>query len=195
MALDNNVFNKLGDANESPKTTQELANPSMDSGLLRRLLRHLAIISVVREAGADLWAPTRHTEALRHRSVSSAIDYVHDVAWPSFMGMPDYLASIGYRNPTDYVGNWQFAMKSEKSYFDWLLDHPAAQESFTNLMIGDTFQTGSWLDIYPTENLLQTADNPTALLVDVGKLWPRQLYACSVVNVAILHFQPRLTRS
>lgn len=52
--------------------------------------------------------------------------------------------------------------------FDYYKSNPREGASFNQVMGGVMAHQASWLDIFPHERLLQTADPTTPLLVDVG---------------------------
>jgi len=82
--------------------------------------------------------------------------------------MPEYLANIGYKNPsnpTDAV--FQYAKGWKGDLFQYYDTHPRQGKSFNNLMGGVRVHQAGWLDIFPHNTLLDS--NPLQpLLVDVG---------------------------
>ncbi|KAL9083178.1 MAG: hypothetical protein Q9159_005945 [Coniocarpon cinnabarinum] len=168
VAVDRRVFNKLEEAGGGPKTTSQLAAESTDPAMLRRLLRHLAAMHVIREVDVDRWEGTRLSKSLRTPGMIATVDYMNDITIPAFMSLPKFLAKTGYKNPADRMGNWQFATDSQVSHFAWLEQHPEAMKTFSNLMTAYASQRGSWLEVYPTASLLETADSDGDILVDVG---------------------------
>jgi hypothetical protein len=111
--------------------------------------------------------------------LGSGITHLFDVLLPAYASVPEFLRRTGYQNPSDSCrGPWQLASRTEGvRYFQWLAAHPREATSFNELMAGYTADRLSWLHIYPTAQLLDTAavadvlkgDNEEAvLLVDVG---------------------------
>lgn len=83
--------------------------------------------------------------------------------------LPDYLARIGFQNPSDaFDGPFQYAMGTKTHYFEWLNSHPRDQTAFYNLMSISRMDRGEeWFDFYPVDERLRvTGDEP--LLIDVG---------------------------
>ena len=169
VASDLHIFEKLDLDNGRPKSTEELAMPA-DADLVKRMLRHLAAMNFLTQNQADLWSPTQLTSALRKPEVFASVDYFLDISGPAFMGLPHYLRKVGYHNPEDAAnGNWQHVTKSEKSHFEWMADHPDAQKTFWNLMKGYASQPGTWVDIYPTHNIVAERKPDVPLVVDIGQ--------------------------
>lgn len=92
----------------------------------------------------------------------------YDTTIPCFYKMPEYLANIGYKNPsnpTDAV--FQYAKGWKGDLFQYYDTHPRQGKSFNNLMGGVRVHQAGWLDIFPHNTLLDS--NPLQpLLVDVG---------------------------
>ena len=88
--------------------------------------------------------------------------------------LPTFLKETNYRNPSDLTGgNFQAALRTEFSAFEWLGQNPEPLDAFANLMAGYTSQRGTWEDVYPIrERLLDGAEDlegmQDLLLVDVG---------------------------
>jgi len=83
--------------------------------------------------------------------------------------MPEYLAQTGYKNPRDpRDGVFQYANSCKgEDMFDYLAVNNVKGERFNNIMGGVMAHQTSWLDLFPTKNLIDSAaDGP--LLVDVG---------------------------
>ena len=169
VALENDIFNKLNKGDEEAKSTSHLAGPSMDPGLLRRILRHLSAMHIIRETEPDMWASTRQSRALCGSDVYAAVDYADDVTFPIFLNLPKYLEKTGYENPSEGKGNWEDSVGASKSFFQWMSDHPRAETTFANHMNGCNSMRGSWLNIYPTERLYESVGHDEVVVVDVGK--------------------------
>ena len=83
--------------------------------------------------------------------------------------MPEYLAQIGYLNPTDPEnGIFQYAKGSVGNLFDYYNARPQEGESFNHIMGGVMARQASWLSIYPYATLVETASEGSPILVDVG---------------------------
>lgn len=97
--------------------------------------------------------------------------YSIDIGIPAWQAIPAYLKSTSYRNPTDPLNSpLQYAFKSEKHFFDILVEQDA-MSSFQTFMSDYRADRAELLDIYPAdERLLQGFDSSSdaILFVDVG---------------------------
>ena len=88
--------------------------------------------------------------------------------------MPEYLATTGYKNPSNPInGIFQYTKGSKGNLFDYYDTHPQESETFNHIMNGVMAHQAGWLDIYPHETLLALGSHgpladDTAILVDVG---------------------------
>ena len=83
--------------------------------------------------------------------------------------MNDYFEETGYRNPGDaYEGPFQYALQTNKHYFDWLESHPEQQKAFNSVMtLGRHFRGEEWFEFFPVEEKLRAhPDQP--VFVDFG---------------------------
>jgi len=92
--------------------------------------------------------------------------------------MPEYLASISFRNPDLAKQNlFQYAMQTDMEFFDWLHTQPKDLEIFSATMAASSaFQQGAVINMVsglfphktdPASNHL-SLDEDQVLLVDVG---------------------------
>jgi ubiquinone/menaquinone biosynthesis C-methylase UbiE len=81
----------------------------------------------------------------------------------------EYFEKTGYKNPGDaYDGPFQFGVKTQDHYFDWLNQNPVEQHAFNSVMtLGRTFRGEEWFEFFPVEEKLQTSPGQT-LLIDIG---------------------------
>lgn len=99
----------------------------------------------------------------------------HDVAGPSFHGLPDYLKNINYALPTQLTdGPFQAAHKTQLPFFAWLDQNPPYLQIFSSYMGAYRAGKPSWVDpgFYPVSERLATgfdeSDGSGVMLVDVG---------------------------
>ena len=174
VGLDHDIYKKLEEDGGRPKSSEELVgygpDKSGDPILLQRFLRHLKSMNVLGEAGPDQWVSTRHTKSLRQPEILAPVNYASDVSVKAFMSLPAFLRQTGYQDPRSQLnGNWQYLTGSSEKHFDYLARHPSQQQTFSDLMVGYASQRGSWLEMFPSENILDGDTNEAPLLVDVGK--------------------------
>lgn len=168
VALDLDIYMKLGAEGDAPRTTEELAG-SADHNVIRRILRQLVSMNLLKQSGPDSWSATRHTDAMRRPEVNALIDYAEVVSVPAFMHLPHYLKKTGYAEPADAEnGNWQSVTGEQLTHFGWMAANPRAEKIFWYVMEGHASQRGSWVDVYPTEEIMRNAEPEGPLIVDVG---------------------------
>ncbi|KAL9596224.1 MAG: hypothetical protein Q9219_005935 [cf. Caloplaca sp. 3 TL-2023] len=150
IAVDTGLLEALNEA-QLPQTAQDLAKATdVDLILLERVLRGLVVMRAVEEIDEDNI----------------------DTLYPIWNKLPEFLASTGYRNPTDPEnGAIQLAHPADKSFFDHLARNPAAVKNFGAFMAAFTVGRPNFLDFYPAaEQLVQgsKSDPQEVMLVDVG---------------------------
>ncbi|KAL9617509.1 MAG: hypothetical protein Q9160_007720 [Pyrenula sp. 1 TL-2023] len=135
-----------------------------------RLLRHLAANHLLEEPAVGVFKPTKFTLALLEPVFGEWINHIYDAIIPCFFNLPEYFSKTGYKAPLDPAdGVFQYAKSCKgRDMFDYYKSNPREGASFNHVMGGVMAHQASWLDIFPHERLLQTADPDTPLLVDVG---------------------------
>jgi hypothetical protein len=130
----------------------------------------LAATGILSNPEPNQYAQTAFTEAFVDTpSFPAALRYYESVQSHVLHALPQYLASLGYTNPSsgDLVC-FQFAMQSSLPIFQWLAKRPDDQKDFGQLMKMYAGMQTPWVDIFPTESLLENDDGKCPLLVDLG---------------------------
>lgn len=96
---------------------------------------------------------------------------------PTFLNLPSFLASHGYKEPLDPARWDNFTDVFGRAFFDHLQADAAAGASFAGLMTGWRDYKLDWTEVYDTTELVSGADLSSAsappLLVDVGGMHGR----------------------
>ncbi|KAI5271725.1 S-adenosyl-L-methionine-dependent methyltransferase [Aureobasidium subglaciale] len=171
VCMDLGLFQKWKDAGNGEKTAAELAViAGCDEQLLHRFLRHLAVEHLLAEVASGTYAQTDFTMALCTPHFGAWPLYMHETVLDTWKAMPGVLAERGYKNDALSVTDGAFQAAHHtvgQSIFDFFATNPSRAKTFNNAMTGYGAEKCSWLDIYPTDDLLDGAiDGP--LLVDVG---------------------------
>lgn len=169
IAIDLKLFD-IAVAAGSPLTTNELAEKTgADAQLVGRILRMLTGVSLFTETALDTFAAKPLAGVFCAGSpLREAITHLGSQA-TAVAQLPEYFAATGYKNPGDaFNGPWQFALKTDKHYFDWLSGHPQLQNAFNIVMGISRMGQIDWFEFYPVEEKLQVASPERLLLVDVG---------------------------
>ena len=152
VCTDLKVFDILGKSDDYVTVGEVAKATGAEPALLHRILRHLASMGSLREKEPDSYALTNLTEALRWPEIYSGLEFWFDIAAPTFMSLPTFLAKTGYKNPTRKDEcNWQMARNTTLTFFDFMNEHPSELASFANHMSGYTSDRGNWLDLYPAQ--------------------------------------------
>jgi hypothetical protein len=93
----------------------------------------------------------------------------YDATVPCFFKMPEFLARNGYKNPVNPDdGIFQYAKGWKGDMFNYYESHPIESASYNHVMGGVMENQAGWLDIFPHQILLDTANPQSPLVVDVG---------------------------
>ena len=88
---------------------------------------------------------------------------------PSYQHLPKFLAKQGYNNPTDTnKTNWNDYRGSNEGYVDFITSDARRTIDFQNVMIVYNDARGSWVELYPTQDLFTGLKSDRPVLVDVG---------------------------
>jgi len=84
--------------------------------------------------------------------------------------LPEYFEKNGWKNPDDvYDGPFQYAMGTDKHYFDFLASKPYYQQAFNTVMTISHRRRGqNWFNFFPVEEKLRVQNPTDVVLVDVG---------------------------
>lgn len=84
--------------------------------------------------------------------------------------MPSFIKETGFKNPRDSDNcNFQYVRGPGTSYFGWVSTDPLHNAEFADAM--ECHSRGNltaWVDLFPTETLLQGAKPDRPLVVDIG---------------------------
>lgn len=122
---------------------------------------------MVNEEKDGRYSATPYSVALATPGVGDMATYYFDVNGPAFLALPDFIKSIGYRNPTDHTNTaWKF--HTGKEAFEWMKDNPEAAARFANVMAVSTQMRRPMHEVYPTGDLVSQSKADGVLLVDCG---------------------------
>ncbi|KAI0026143.1 S-adenosyl-L-methionine-dependent methyltransferase [Xylariomycetidae sp. FL0641] len=151
----------------------KLAKTGCDPKLLSRLLRLLASVGVIEEAGEDCYKPSvlsldlGDKDSFSYNSIQARTDHWQVGA----TNLPKYLAKIGYREPTDTVNsNYADGCPEKLSFFERATAYPAYHDSFSGFMRTWGSLKRPWPEFYDTAGLVEGADlsQGNVLCVDIG---------------------------
>lgn len=143
-------------------------DPGITSPPLGRILRYLASVGMVTEAGPDSFTANALTKTLAQPGYRGGIYHFFDNCGPVFQTLPTFLAENKYQDVTDAAHTaFQKAFPTELPAFMWL---PTQPERFGPLQQVMTVQGAvgvPWFTVFPFEHELAGFDGQH-VLVDVG---------------------------
>ncbi|KAI8962263.1 putative O-methyltransferase [Daldinia sp. FL1419] len=172
IAVDLNLFKFIVD-HDGPITSRELAALSgADEIFIVRILRPLAALGFVDEAGERTWTATPITKEMAKEEIAATHRMVHDGIVQTVIRAPKYFKEAGYKSPTNpNDGLMQYAFQTKLGTFDLFSSMPQLLQDF-NLAMGNTMGNRQfWFDWFPVEKELVTGAGITkdsVLLIDVG---------------------------
>lgn len=170
IAVDLDLFGLLTKAS-TPSSVAALAEQTNSEPLLLgRILRYLAATDMIEETSEDHFGAVSTTRLFATPASRGSIIHQYDTAFPSWQGLPQFLAETGYVNSTDpYKCAAQLGLKTALPFFQWLPRHPHNLEAFNHLMTFQRYGQPTFLDVFPVEEkLLRGATANTPVFVDVA---------------------------
>lgn len=133
-----------------------------------RVMKNLAANGIVKEIGSDQYCGTPFSRSMNEPAFGGGLVYFSEALIPIFWGIPEFLAKTDYQSPNDETkGPCQYALKTEKQFFDLFQENTHLAKGFNALMDGYSRTRPRWVDFYPLERLgAQAKDGP--FLVDIG---------------------------
>ena len=191
LAVDLGLFKILADSQE-PKSIQQLADAiGADATLLGRILRCLASIDAIAEAGHEMYAATKISRAFTTPKGISGAGFLYvppsksfrnplldanfcsiDLLVPSWANLPATLAKSHYQNPIDNLHTGlQAGLNIDYHGFEFLAKNHKIFNDFNIFMSAQREGRAYWLDFYPFEQKLPAEvrdSDHDVLFVDVG---------------------------
>ncbi|KAB5585700.1 S-adenosyl-L-methionine-dependent methyltransferase [Coniochaeta sp. 2T2.1] len=173
--IDIGVFTKWAEAGGEPITCTKLAElTGADELLIRRMMRCISGQLLVREVGLDTYARTPWARALAEDKSFAGMygGFYHEMNSPMFRTLPEYLKSIGHRNPTDPNDcNVHFWHGGDKTFnmFAYVATNLKLTADFNDAMeCHSKYNLTPWPEVYPTDSIVAAARPGVPLVVDVG---------------------------
>lgn len=172
LAVDLGIFKILADS-QGPKSIQQLAGATgADATLLGRIVRLLASIDAVAEAGPETYVATKISRAFTAAKGISGAGFFVDCLVHAWASLPATLAKSHYQNPTDHLHTGlQVGLRTDMHAFEWWSNHPKVFNDFNIFMTAQREGRAYWLDFYPFEQKLLAEPRDSEhdiLFVDVG---------------------------
>ena len=140
-------------------TTQDLAQRcGVDPVLMARIMRALLCIGIFDEVGKETYTHNLLSRPLMNPAARAMIRGMAETT-DIMPKLPDYLASLNYRNPHDRHNSFfGFAHKTDLNMYEWLQAHPEQMKIFNDFQTANAqLNEGSVQRIL--ESLLVSGDN------------------------------------
>lgn len=151
-------------------TAEELASiTGVQPALMGALLKHMATWHLIKEDGPDTYSQSEYSLQLRRPEVAACVDLQFDAFFPTFPKLPTYLKATDYVRPTNH--KWaplSYSMNFYGDFFEYMAINTHCGRSLDLTMKGYADYRGSWLDVFPVEQLIEGAQPDQPLVVDVG---------------------------
>ncbi|KAK2606306.1 hypothetical protein QQS21_003237 [Conoideocrella luteorostrata] len=169
VGCDLKLYNHVADS-PTPVSAQFVAEKAgADPELVARLLRYLASIGTLDEAGAGLFKANTQTKTLADDAWQSAIVHNFDTAWPCYLAMPAFLRETAHRDVTDPKHSpFNKAFDTKTDFFEWLPQQPWLFTNFNTYMTVQRQGMPTWLDKYPYKDRTQGMQPNQVFFVDIG---------------------------
>ncbi|KAK2794397.1 hypothetical protein FQN51_000839 [Onygenales sp. PD_10] len=173
-AVERGIFVELGKGDGPKRVVDIAAATNCDAVMLSRIMKHMAAVGVIAEAGPDEYKPTGISKALTLQIYAVGFPCMTGCVTKATNALPEFLKSIDYKLPQD-PRNCAFNVgyKTNLSFFEYLGANPKTGTEFNHHMGAYRQGRPSWMDhgFFPVEKqLIQGADtgDDAAFLVDVG---------------------------
>lgn len=141
---------------------------------------------MLREVGEDQYVANNVTKALAAPGgVGVVYGYVFDISMPvdmtdlsnsttvlnpTFLALPEYLKTHGYKNPDNPIDSpWQAGYNTDQHPFVWLQSHPEHFQLFMTWVHVSREGLPVWTDVFPfEEEIAKNSTDDTVIFVDIG---------------------------
>ncbi|KAI2606353.1 S-adenosyl-L-methionine-dependent methyltransferase [Hypoxylon fragiforme] len=152
VAVDLDLFN-IFKASPTPLSTEEVAKrtgKSPNPHLLTRILRFLASVGMVREAGTGVWSSSHYGNNLSGEGEYAGIKSTMDNCVLAGFAIPEYLRRHAFNPPEAHedtpfgIGNREGS--EEPTFYEWLAKRPQNARDFNVYMEYHRTGVRTWLD-------------------------------------------------
>ena len=123
---------------------------------------------IIEETGLGTYSPTATSLALAEPEYYAWVNFIYTPLLPLYQKLPEFVRQHKYAEPLDTSdAPFQYTFDSKGStFYDRLKAHPEETKTFDDMMRSYSTTHETWLDFYPSEELIDGSDAP--VLVDVG---------------------------
>ncbi|KAL9066412.1 MAG: hypothetical protein Q9157_007146 [Trypethelium eluteriae] len=152
------------------KTLEQLQDMTNANPItLGRLLRYMASVGLIREAGVNQFEANQTCQKLATPEAVTTLTHFFDNGGPLFQAMPAFLRNSNYQDVTDEKATvFQSALKTDLDTYTWFSQNPELLGALVKYMALEQSVRARWLDEYPIERDTQNWDPTLPVFVDVG---------------------------
>lgn len=172
------IFKAYSETDAPTMTAQQLAeNTDSSAQLVSRIMRVLVANNVFSEPTAGCYARTMLTQCFVKPPFSTFMLGTASRVWEDMKILPDYLASLNFRDPADgktTVSLSQYQNNTTLDYWEWLERNPAQMAAYNKTMersieVARSIGNGGFASMYPfSDELDQDVAPEDVVIVDVG---------------------------
>ena len=172
LALALGLFEMI-EKHDGPIHVSEIAERSkVDLLLMSRIMRSMASLGQVGEAGPDTYEANKFTKAFTTPKGVAAARLAVDIVAPAQNEVPAFLRENGWKNPDDPLsGPLQKAFNMKKNFFD-ILGETDLLQTFHTFMSVYRDDRPDLLDVYPAEERLvrgfDSSSPENVMWIDIG---------------------------
>ena len=136
-------------------------------------MRVLTVLGYAAEAGKYAYIATPLTTAATIPALEACVIHSSEHAAAVSVIMPTYLATHGYKSPTDSLnGPFQYALNTPLAYFDFLHADERKMRNFDTFMTANRGARKHWVDWFPVHDVIlsdfRSTNGDAKVLVDMG---------------------------
>ncbi|KAI1110051.1 S-adenosyl-L-methionine-dependent methyltransferase [Nemania sp. NC0429] len=179
VGADLGIF-KILVANDQPLSTSALAaETGAAPAVLSRILRYLASVGMIQEAGQGAFTASSTTKTLSQPGYEGGVRHFFDNIGPCLQAFPGFLADTKYQDVTNSSNTaFQKAFNTSETAFQWLPKYPERFGPLQQVMTVQGAAGVPWFDVFPFEKELAGSTAPCAF-VDVGGGFGHQCHVLS----------------
>ncbi|KAJ5798636.1 uncharacterized protein N7503_007932 [Penicillium pulvis] len=160
IAIDMGIFDFVHNSPKDEFGAHEIASQIRgDSLLVSRILRFLTASGILSVTPGGKYKPDPVVKDLAKGGyLESRIMMNFDIHSQIYAKLPQILRETQYSSPSNaYAGPFQYVMRTEEHYFDWLKSHPIQLDAFNRTMQAGVVRdnTARWTAIFPVSHRFQ----------------------------------------
>ncbi|KAF1994968.1 S-adenosyl-L-methionine-dependent methyltransferase [Amniculicola lignicola CBS 123094] len=135
-----------------------------DPVVLGRLIRHQALIGIIKETNKNEFLVSKTTKNLSVPEMQAGL-----YSCPTFQGLPGFLAEWKYKSPKGLANtSFNTAWKTEKPIWQWIHESPKYTTYFNRFMYSQRSNTKNCFSLLPITEECKDWPSTSSVFVDIG---------------------------